>query len=218
MANEKTTTWGFCPVCQNVIRCNGGVWDVCAHDYRPNSPYGVMQNQEKELTVVQWMRESMEQVRCYQSPLELEAMLGVLMNVDIKTIVEIGTFHGGNAHLFRNVWPDAEIITIDLNYDFWMAGKDAKRIVGDTRAQETVDVLLKALDGKPVDFLFIDGDHSRAGALNDWAKYAPLVREGGVIGFHDTAAIPEVTQVFKELPAKMRISFSSHQGIGLLFK
>jgi cephalosporin hydroxylase len=31
----------------------------------------------------------------------------------------------------------------------------------------------------------IDGDHSYEGALQDWKMYAPLVRKGGLIAFHD---------------------------------
>lgn len=39
--------------------------------------------------------------------------------------------------------------------------------------------------GRAVDFLFIDGDHSREGVENDYRAYAPLVRAGGAIAFHD---------------------------------
>ena len=36
-----------------------------------------------------------------------------------------------------------------------------------------------------MDFLFIDGDHSYEGVKRDFADYAPLVRPGGLIAFHD---------------------------------
>lgn len=42
-----------------------------------------------------------------------------------------------------------------------------------------------AWDNKPIDVLFIDGDHSPAGVWADvrrWAKYVPT---GGVVAFHD---------------------------------
>lgn len=38
-----------------------------------------------------------------------------------------------------------------------------------------------------IDLLLIDGDHSRAGALNDFNHYAGRVRPGGLILFHDIA-------------------------------
>lgn len=39
-----------------------------------------------------------------------------------------------------------------------------------------------------VDMLFIDGDHSFEGVLEDWLLYAPLVRPGGIVAFHDAVA------------------------------
>jgi predicted O-methyltransferase YrrM len=42
-----------------------------------------------------------------------------------------------------------------------------------------------ALQGHELDFLFVDGDHSYEGVWQDFRDYAPLVREGGLIAFHD---------------------------------
>ena len=39
----------------------------------------------------------------------------------------------------------------------------------------------------PVDLLFIDGDHSIAGARSDAEAWLPRVREGGTVMFHDVA-------------------------------
>ena len=37
----------------------------------------------------------------------------------------------------------------------------------------------------PIDFLFIDGDHSYDGVRKDWDDWTPLVREGGRVALHD---------------------------------
>jgi hypothetical protein len=37
----------------------------------------------------------------------------------------------------------------------------------------------------PVDFLFIDGDHSESGVRADLRAFAPLVHEGGIVAGHD---------------------------------
>lgn len=44
---------------------------------------------------------------------------------------------------------------------------------------------LKASGADQIDFLFIDGDHSIAGCLDDFVNYYPFVKEGGKILLHD---------------------------------
>lgn len=39
---------------------------------------------------------------------------------------------------------------------------------------------------KPIDMLFIDGDHSYAGVKQDWDLFSPFVKPFGVVIFHDT--------------------------------
>jgi len=41
------------------------------------------------------------------------------------------------------------------------------------------------LNGKAIDFLFIDADHSYEGVKKDFQLYSPLVRKSGLIAFHD---------------------------------
>jgi hypothetical protein len=42
----------------------------------------------------------------------------------------------------------------------------------------------------PLDFLFIDGDHSWAGLDGDWRDWTPHVVRGGVVALHDSRAMP----------------------------
>ncbi|HUL52737.1 MAG TPA: class I SAM-dependent methyltransferase [Opitutaceae bacterium] len=39
---------------------------------------------------------------------------------------------------------------------------------------------------RPIDFLFIDGDHSYEGARRDWERFAPFLAPLGVAVFHDS--------------------------------
>ena len=41
-----------------------------------------------------------------------------------------------------------------------------------------------------VDFVFIDADHSLSGISADWAFWSDRVVGGGVVGLHDTLAVP----------------------------
>jgi predicted O-methyltransferase YrrM len=43
----------------------------------------------------------------------------------------------------------------------------------------------------PIDLLFIDGNHSYDSALRDYLDWAPLVRRGGIIAFHDVVVNQE---------------------------
>lgn len=59
-------------------------------------------------------------------------------------------------------------------------GLDVEIIVGDSRTME--------LDtGGEVDLVFIDGDHSYEGALNDFERFGRRVRVGGAVLFDDYA-------------------------------
>ena len=63
----------------------------------------------------------------------------------------------------------------------------------------------------PIDFLFIDGDHSETGVRQDWDEWHRFVVQGGVVVFHDAATFPGgwtqedwgpvrlVDQLFREL-------------------
>lgn len=56
----------------------------------------------------------------------------------------------------------------------------------DSHTPDTLHKVEGLLDWQPtIDFLFIDGDHSYEGVKKDFEMYAPLVKKGGVIVFHD---------------------------------
>lgn len=42
----------------------------------------------------------------------------------------------------------------------------------------------------PVEFIFIDGDHSEEGLLADWQAWSALVTPGGVVALHDSRSYP----------------------------
>ena len=58
-------------------------------------------------------------------------------------------------------------------------------IEGDSKHFDTVLKLNAILNGKKVDFLFIDGDHTFYGAQSDYIIYKQFVKQGGFIAFHD---------------------------------
>jgi predicted O-methyltransferase YrrM len=43
----------------------------------------------------------------------------------------------------------------------------------------------------PVDFVFIDGDHTYEGLQEDWVAWSELVQAGGIIALHDSRSTPD---------------------------
>jgi predicted O-methyltransferase YrrM len=124
-----------------------------------------------------------------------------------RTVVEIGTATGGTLFIWCALaHPDATIVSIDLpggihggGYPYWKtfvykrftsANQKLHLLRGDSHSAAMLEQLKKRLGGQPVDFLFIDGDHTYAGVKQDFEMYSPLVRKGGLIAFHDIALHP----------------------------
>jgi hypothetical protein len=63
-------------------------------------------------------------------------------------------------------------------------------ILGDSHDPATMEQLVEALDGEPIDMLFIDGDHTYAGVWADTHLVLDhgFVRPGGLVVYHDIVA------------------------------
>lgn len=111
------------------------------------------------------------------------------LNPDI--IVELGTHAGGSFWGFCEASSnDSILISIDNNH----AGdskrirnfhKNAFTITGNTQDEKSLIETKKIINGREIDFLFIDADHTYDGVKNDFEIYSQLVRDHGVIAFHD---------------------------------
>jgi hypothetical protein len=77
-----------------------------------------------------------------------------------------------------------------LYRQFARPGQRLDLLRADSHDPATVDRVRTLLGGEKLDFLFIDGDHSYEGVRQDFESYSALVREGGLVGFHDIAAPP----------------------------
>lgn len=110
-----------------------------------------------------------------------------------RRLCEIGVEGGGTHLLFKRALPQVELtIGVDLYVRhkqhlryFAPPGQESVLIDGSSYDPKTFARVAKALGDQPLDVLFIDGDHSFAGAARDFQLYRRLVRRGGIIAFHD---------------------------------
>lgn len=126
---------------------------------------------------------------------EILALAAAVKSIKPRTILEIGTCNGGTLFIWSNLASDC-VITCDLNktkirealyQSFPPPGSDCNVIslAGDSHDEKFLEKVKASLNGRKVDFLFIDGDHTEQGVKSDYYMYSPLVRKGGIIAFHD---------------------------------
>lgn len=142
-----------------------------------------------------------------QIPSEIKFLLARVAAIKPAVVVEIGTRMGGTLFLFTKVAAtNAQIVSVDFpdghgggysksRADFYRSyaipPQRVSLIKGDSHAVSTKTELENILEGKKIDFLFIDGDHSYDGVKMDFDMYSPLVRSGGLVGFHDNKPTSE---------------------------
>lgn len=79
---------------------------------------------------------------------------------------------------------------IPLYKSFTKEGQEIHLLRADSHNSKTLNMVKEILNGEGLDFLFINGDHTYEGVKKDFEMYSPLVREGGVITFHDIVPGP----------------------------
>lgn len=150
------------------------------------------------------------QHRAWQVLPELAEVLfrAALEDPPIRVVVEIGSAWGGTLYAWGRLPARPDVYAITLHHFGFPEGPSAHGAVvldGDSHERATLQRLKDQLGGRPVDLLFIDGDHTMAGALADWRMYAPLVRPGGLVLVHDIECEgePEVRPAWERMAAEV---------------
>jgi cephalosporin hydroxylase len=128
-----------------------------------------------------------------QNASEISSFARYAADVGARVVCEIGVQDGGTNFILSRALPSVKtVIGIDLYVSlkaqlrFFRRPDVALHIIeGSSHAARTRRRVQQILQARPIDVLFIDGDHSYEGALCDLMLYSPLVRAGGLIAFHD---------------------------------
>ncbi len=137
-----------------------------------------------------------------QNPFEIEQMYKEVCCLTPQRVLEVGTARGGTLYLWTQAACDtATIVSVDLPggkfggayppcrapfYQAFARPQQALHLLRcDSHDRLTLENVQSLFDNKPVDFAFIDGDHTYEGVKKDFQFYGPMVRPGGLIAFHD---------------------------------
>jgi len=177
---------------------------------------------------------------------EFTELLKIYVDRQPKTILEIGTARGGTLFSFcKLASDDAILISLDLPYRAFTGGysdwrmsllqafkKENQQLYllrEDSHNTETLNKVKDILNGRAIDFLFIDADHSYEGVKKDFEMYSPLVKGGGIIAFHDIVKHPpeldcNVDKFWNEIKKEFQFQEiikdknQTAYGIGVVFK
>jgi cephalosporin hydroxylase len=155
-----------------------------------------------------------------QQRTEILDLLALLAKDPPRAVVEVGTDEGGTLFLWTRVAaPDAVLVAVDdrplgatgtrspwamVRRAFTLGSQRIELLIPrDSHDPATAEEVRRVLQGRAVDFVFIDGDHSYEGVKRDWELFSPLVRPGGLVAFHDVneERHPGVVRFWQELEA-----------------
>jgi predicted O-methyltransferase YrrM len=117
-----------------------------------------------------------------------------------RRLVEIGVWHGVTTKRLRAAMSPTGVLSavdpfpvgrLGFSVQQHIAHREVGALTNGQVAWLRTTGAAAARDHAPVDFVFIDGDHSEEGLLADWRAWSPLVEPGGIVALHDSRSTPE---------------------------
>jgi cephalosporin hydroxylase len=126
---------------------------------------------------------------------ELVNLVHLVRQLRPTIVMEIGMDRGGTMALWAQIASaDAQLVGLDIKISDGVerlirsqmkSGQRLSLVEADSHAASTKQRVFDLIGGDKLDFLFIDGDHTYEGAKLDFETFNPLLRPGGLVGFHD---------------------------------
>ena len=121
-----------------------------------------------------------------------------------RTAAEIGVWHGVTTRRLREAMSAAGVLYAIDPYPAGRLGVSLQRIIARREVSRAGGATVEwvrmtgaaagawyaARGLPPVEFLFIDGDHTWEGIASDWEAWSGLVAPGGHVALHDSRVTP----------------------------
>jgi predicted O-methyltransferase YrrM len=115
-----------------------------------------------------------------------------------RALVELGVMHGATTRVLCDVMAGDGLVTavdpfpagrLGVSFELAIARREVARARrGRVRFERQRSEEAVAQWNSPIDFLFIDADHSWNGIARDWHGWTPFVTAGGIVALHDSRA------------------------------
>ena len=138
-------------------------------------------------------------------PIEIKFLYEQAKRLQNKgVILEIGSYKGKSTICLAGGSEEGKKVRIiavdphmtDLEQKVFNNGssslEDFKRNIANSGLESFIELIVKKSEdavvgwNKPIEFLWIDGDHSYEGAKLDFDLWSPFLVDGGVVAFHDS--------------------------------
>jgi predicted O-methyltransferase YrrM len=148
---------------------------------------------EKELVTTETFSETPR--HGWNSEPDVCQFIGALIKMQgAKAVLEIGVFEGETSVKMIEALPQGGYYAgIDIN-DHRKHKLEGSGVAVDFILGESIKVI-KGMPREHFDFIFVDGDHSWANILPEFKEIERVIAKGGVIAYHDTLHIPDVSQL-----------------------
>jgi predicted O-methyltransferase YrrM len=157
-------------------------------------------------------------IRAMQIRDELQRLAETVSERDVRTVLEIGTAHGGTLYVWARYLDGLSgVVSVDLPGGAFGGGyreeatalfrsfdpaTEMAFVRDDSHESSTFErvatIVEDQFESTGVDFLFIDGDHTYEGVKRDFGLYEDLVSDGGMIALHDIVHHPTEEAVVTE--------------------
>ena len=148
---------------------------------------------EKELVTTETFSETPR--HGWNSEPDVCEFIGSLIKMQgAKAVLEIGVFEGETSVKMIEALPQGGYYAgIDIN-DHRKHKLERSGVAVDFILGESIKVI-KGMPREHFDFIFVDGDHSWANILPEFKEIELVIAKGGVIAYHDTLHIPDVSEL-----------------------